>query len=380
MAPSNNKSRVKPGTLVEVTRAGGGHNYKVGCKYEVTSVHKTNMGGGGSVMARTPSTGRVGNYLPMSCFRIVSGSKTKATKGVKPIKGETIMERLVIPPELKTLVLETIQQAKHDTSHLIFEKWGFGSKLEKGKGAIILLYGPPGTGKTMCAEGIAEILGKKYMILSSGNFQSAIPGQTERNIQEAFGKAKKENLIIVLDECDSVCYNRNEVGAILAAEINALLTEIERFDGVCILTTNRNQRLDPALERRVCLKLEFDRPDRDARRQIWKNLLPKQAPLGKCVDLDLLSEHDLTGGQIKNAILLAARRAASEKVAKESERKIKQLHLLEGIKREVLGQSAFDASNAYKVMGSGLRRATSDKVHAEELDESGQVRAEIREA
>ena len=41
----------------------------------------------------------------------------------------------------------------------------------------------------------------------------------------------------------------------MGSEINALLTELENFDGVCILTTNRLQKLDPALQRRIIAKV-----------------------------------------------------------------------------------------------------------------------------
>ena len=92
----------------------------------------------------------------------------------------------------------------------------------------------------MCAEAISQMIGKDFAILGTKDIQSSVPGQTERNIQIAFQRAKDNDLVLILDECDSLVFSRDTVGGILAAEINCLLTEIERFDGICILTTNRS--------------------------------------------------------------------------------------------------------------------------------------------
>lgn len=90
-------------------------------------------------------------------------------------------------------------------------------------------------------------------------------------------------------------------------QANVLLQEIERFEGVCILATNREITLDSALERRITVKVRFDRPDSVLRERIWRKLLPHQLPLGPDVDLGTLGREDLSGGEIKNVILNAAR-------------------------------------------------------------------------
>jgi ATP-dependent 26S proteasome regulatory subunit len=94
-----------------------------------------------------------------------------------------------------------------------------------------------------------------------------------------------------------------------ARDVNVLLQELERFEGVCILATNRKIVLDRALERRISLKVEFERPDRRQRQRIWRKMFPKKMPLAPDVDLERLSEHDLVGGEIKNVVLNAARLA-----------------------------------------------------------------------
>ncbi len=149
------------------------------------------------------------------------------------------------------------------------------------------------------------------MKLSNADIQSNIPGQTEKNMTESFSKAKSEDALIMLDECDSMLYNRNAVGAIMSAEINHLLTEIENFDGVVIMTTNRLHKLDAALQRRIIAKIELPFPDQPTRKEIWKKLLPSKMPVEK-LDFKELSEAIISGGEIKNAILLSARKAISQ--------------------------------------------------------------------
>ena len=133
--------------------------------------------------------------------------------------------------------------------------------------------------------------------------------------------------------------DRNEVGPILAAQINTLLTEIENYEGVIIFTTNRLGKLDPALERRISAKIEFPFPDEQARISIWKRMIPDKAPIHKSVDFSQLSKHPLTGGNIKNAVLNAARSAAYK-----GEKYITMEHFIDAIEREKEAIEAFSES------------------------------------
>lgn len=214
-------------------------------------------------------------------------------------------DNCILPKDVRDAIDEALTVILQ--SHM-FDDWGINEHFEKGLTNSILLYGPPGTGKTMVAESIAAVLDKNIMVIGSGELQSNIPGQTEKNIQKAFQQATKENAVLMFDECDSILADRNHVGTILAAEINCLLQEIERFEGVCVLTTNRLHSLDPALQRRIIAKVELGQPSMEAREQIWKKLLPPKMPIEE-LDYKELAAAELTGGEIKNAILLSARKA-----------------------------------------------------------------------
>lgn len=229
----------------------------------------------------------------------------------KPIEVDlTHLEPLIIKEESKKQIMSVLKQHNHQKK--IFEEWGLGEVLDYGKGMTLLFYGSPGTGKTRAAGCIAKACGTTLLTIGAAEIQTSEPGGANRNIQEAFANAKKEKKVLFLDECDSLITNRKEVGMVLGSEINTLLTEIERFEGVCILATNMIEHLDEALERRISLIVEFPKPDYTDRVQIWETLIPKKMPLDEKFKIKDIAAYALTGGQIKNAILSAARFAASE--------------------------------------------------------------------
>lgn len=223
---------------------------------------------------------------------------------------ETHLDRLVLDDGIKGEILSTLKQVEnHDK---IFTEWGLGDVIDYGKGMTFMFYGLPGTGKTFGATLIAKALGKELLILSASEIQSSEPGAANRSIEQAFKTAKDKKKVLFLDECDSLIFNRQMLGMVLASEVNTLLTCIEKFEGVLILATNRVEDMDSALERRISLIVEFPMPNKAQRLQIWKKLIPEKMPV-KNVDFDRLANHEISGGLIKNAVLGAARLAAADK-------------------------------------------------------------------
>lgn len=218
------------------------------------------------------------------------------------------MDSVILAQDKKDQILAAISQKDLHTK--IFTQWGFGEVFEKGVAITLLFFGVPGTGKTLMAQAIADQLKMKLDVIGTADIETSEPGGAERNIKMLFKKNMGGKNIICFDECDSLLSSREEVGVIMAAQINCLLTEIERFDGVVIFTTNRLGKLDPALERRITAKVEFEFPDKIQRLAIWKRMIPTKAPLEKDVDLEKLAEFPMAGGNIKNAVLNAARQAA----------------------------------------------------------------------
>ncbi len=203
--------------------------------------------------------------------------------------------------------------AQHGQSRVLLEEWGLGEVARYGRGATILLYGPPGTGKTMLGEAIAGELGISLIVARFPGLEGGIVGDTEKNIARLFAFAKKTRCVLMVDECDAVLCKRlsgnRSNDRFFNQQFLVFCQEIEKFDGVLILTTNRAVELDEALDRRIALKLEMGLPGEQERVQIWDAYLAR-IPLTDDVDVGSLSRRfAFSGGYIKNAVFAAARRA-----------------------------------------------------------------------
>lgn len=267
-------------------------------------------------------------------------------------------DSVIMPVEKKETIVAAISQLENHNK--IFIEWGFDEVFEKGTAVSMIFYGIPGTGKTLMAEAVSGKLKQKLLTVGPAEIETNVPGGAERNIkryfQIALGKVgaptgetnertgqpvmgKAEKHVLLLDECDSLIADRGKVGMIIAGQINTLLTELEKFTGVIIFTTNRLGSLDPALERRITAKVEFGFPSKELREKIWERMFPKKAPLAKDVSAKKLAEFPLTGGNIKNVVLNSARYAAYKKLDE-----ITFDCILEAIEKEIEGVANFDAA------------------------------------
>ena len=345
MKITNVVKELKIGYTIRVV-ASGSHNYALGEIYKVSYINDKDN----TFRAKNIDDNWEGNWLQAMEIVLIQQLKKGLIKSSKQQFDMQHLDKVVLPVGHKKAILETLTSEDSKNKETLFVKWGFDAMFEKGRGIILLFYGLPGTGKTLCAESIAKYLRKDHLVMSTADIQSSIPGEAERNIKKCFHDAKEGKHLLVIDECDSLLYERNCVGMIMAAEINCLLSEIENFDGVCILTTNRNHKLDSALERRIALKLEFPPPTVELRERIWKTLIPKKCPLASDVAMSKLAEYELCGGNIKNVIFSAARKALHEK-----RKKIRMEDFIVSMEREMEGQEAF-RSRAISIKDIGLSR------------------------
>ncbi|MFT7580462.1 MAG: SpoVK/Ycf46/Vps4 family AAA+-type ATPase, partial [Myxococcota bacterium] len=241
------------------------------------------------------------------------------------------LKDVVLPEEQRESVAEVLAACRSRTR--ILNEWGFGKRLVTGKGIVILFDGPPGTGKTLTAEILANELGKSLYRVDVPSVVSKYIGETEKHLVEIFDRARASRSMLLFDEADSLFGRRVEARSstdrYANMEVNLLLQEIERFEGIIMLTTNLFGGLDDAVRRRISYRVTFPEPDVDARRLIWRSLLPSEAPLDDDVDLQLLARtFDISGGLIKNAVLRGAHRAMDDGTA------ISMRHLLEAGREE----------------------------------------------
>ena len=181
---------------------------------------------------------------------------------------------------------------------------------EKGfrNGFACLFYGGPGTGKTETVYQLARQTGRKIMLVDVPQLKSMWVGQSEKNVKALFDryreqvKRAKSTPILLFNEADAIIGIRkngasNAVDKMENSLQNIILQEMEQLDGIMIATTNLQENMDKAFERRFLYKIKFEKPTVEARIHIWHEMIPDLS------DMDvqtLASKYDFSGGQIEN--------------------------------------------------------------------------------
>jgi len=177
-------------------------------------------------------------------------------------------------------------------------------------GVRALLGGASGTGKTLAARVLASELKLDLYRLDLAAVVNKYVGETEKSLNQVLSRAEESDIILLLDEGDSLLTNRTAVQSsndrYANLETNFLLQRIESFEGILFITTNALQRIDGAFLRRMDVLIEFRPPEADERRQLWELHLPANHEIPEGWVHDVARRCSLSGGQIRNATLHAS--------------------------------------------------------------------------
>ncbi|POX40257.1 AAA family ATPase [Streptomyces sp. Ru73] len=197
----------------------------------------------------------------------------------------------------------------------VYQDWGFAKSLRSGLGVTALFAGGSGTGKTLAAEVMAKELGLDLFIIDLSQVVSKYIGETEKNLSRVFDAAERGGALLLFDEADALFGKRSEVkdshDRYANLEVSYLLMRMEAYRGLAVLTTNMKKALDSAFMRRIRFVVDFPFPGEKERAEIWRRVLPAQAPV-KGIDPDLLAQLTVAGGSIRNIALSGAFLAAEE--------------------------------------------------------------------
>ncbi len=164
--------------------------------------------------------------------------------------------------------------------------------IKDNQSARVCFYGASGTGKSAFGKHIAKILEKPFIIKSGSSLMSKWVGETEKNIAHAFREATEEEAVLIFDEVDGFLAERGQAKVNWeVTQVNEMLVQMEKFNGIFIATTNLIDHLDQASLRRFDLKLEF------------KTLQPEQLEkifISYCKELKIENPTDQELHQIKS--------------------------------------------------------------------------------
>jgi SpoVK/Ycf46/Vps4 family AAA+-type ATPase len=289
--------------------------------------------------------GTVERVAPIPFTRFFGTSGRRAVESMVPRR---TFDDVILPPATRRALDSALAQVtQHD---LIFNRWGLGERHPTGLALAFNFAGPPGTGKTICAEAIAHSLGRHLLLVRYAELESLWMGETPKNVAAIFRTARAERAVLLFDEADAIAARRStSVDYGFQRESNTtvsvLLQELEWYNGVVIFATNLAANFDPAFERRIRTHVMFEMPGEAERAQIWRvQLHPSRTPLAADVDFQALaSRYEVSGGDIRNAVLKAALAAAAEPVP-DSSKRIHQHHFETGIKEVIAGKKVMRQS------------------------------------
>jgi hypothetical protein len=208
----------------------------------------------------------------------------------------------------------------------------------RGMGLIALFNGAPGTGKTIAAQVVARELALDLFRIDLATVVSKYIGETAKHLSQIFSRAARMNAVLLFDEADALFSKRTDIkdshDRYANTDTNYLLQLLEEYRGIVILASNKKQNIDSAFIRRVRYVLDFPRPEKEQRLQIWRQVVGELCGAAVVQPLEptlttLATQVEISGAQIKNAVL------ASMFMAQRSQAPLGMAHLLRGVEREM---------------------------------------------
>lgn len=154
--------------------------------------------------------------------------------GVAEIQwNESAYDSLVLEKKTKDIIKALVESHKYHPAQSIDDVIQ-----GKGKGLVAVLHGPPGTGKTLTAEGISEFLKCPLYMVSAGELGTD-SRYLEAELQKILDICHAWGAILLLDEADVFMEKRTIRDIHRNALVSIFLRQLEYFQGILFLTTNR---------------------------------------------------------------------------------------------------------------------------------------------
>jgi hypothetical protein len=227
------------------------------------------------------------------------------------------------------------------------------------KQIVALLYGVSGLGKSQTVRNLAVKYNRPIIQVNLSQVKDAFVGNTEKNTQEVFNIYKKAVIhfehcktidgkevgpygtpILYLDEFDSLIPHRDKsgssssVGNMYSNMVGIFLTELERTNGIILLSSNLPGAIDTSLHRRINFKFHFGT---FSKQNQVRTLQLYFKDFESTILEEVASVADLTPGNIVNIRKAYVLESIFKDIEKEEDKK---LILTDLINREVILQKS----------------------------------------
>jgi len=296
----------------------------------------------------------------LDCIVGLDKESTEVIQGSYLYDPAVDINSVVLAPGLKEAILSST--VNFDTFLRYRKQSSFDKAISYGVGLTLMFSGASGTGKTMMANALAAKVGKKLLLVDFPRL-SQQANSNGSSYQSIFREAELSDAILFFDECETLFMKRDSGGS---THLTELLTQMERFEGICLLATNRPFDLDEAMFRRISEVFEFKPPNHVERQEIWRVVTTHEAiPCDDDINWDAISlKYELTGGFIKNAVISALQLAVGRDPTSPS---IRESDIIEGCKKQMRGALQMADFEERVVPKSGLEEIIVSDIVKEKL-------------
>lgn len=192
--------------------------------------------------------------------------------------------------------------------------WGVDAEPAGPSALFILVEGPVGAGKTWAARCLAGEVGVPLLALPG-----PLGADERRDQRRAFlADAAAASALLLCDDAEALFGRRAADSHALAERmanhgLGGLIDDLAGYDGGVVFATSLVGALDPALLRRVALRVALGDLDAEGRAACVRLLLPSRAPLSADVDVaELGRTFALPPARMRTAIVRACHLASAE--------------------------------------------------------------------